>query len=128
MDHVRNLALVGNSHRLRGSRAAAGVEALGLVHSALKCVTLPAEHVVGVSTKSASTLEAPYEGVGARSPQAVELGRIPNSLVDYLWHANRVGCWAWASVDEASSRDSVVHMRLMVGAIEVLAIPASRSD
>jgi hypothetical protein len=55
----------------------------------------------------------------------IELGRIPHGLVGELGHSYRVGRWAGTSVLERTL-DSVVHVVLMVRAIKVLAIPASR--
>jgi len=56
----------------------------------------------------------------------IELGRIPGGLKGHLRHADRVRVWACGSVREAIRVDSVVHVRLVVGAVEVLAIPAWR--
>jgi len=123
-DKVLNLALVGDRHILLGDSTAAIVEALRLIHGLLERIALPAEHVISVSTKATSTLEAPHKWVRTRSPQAVELGGVPYSLVDDLWHANGVGGRAWASIGETKSANGIVHVRLVIGAIEVLAIPA----
>jgi len=91
----------------------------------LKGITLPAEHVIGMSTIGA-TLEAPDEWVGgARCPHAVELGGIPGCLEGDLWHTDRMRCWASTGIYETLRADSVVHMRLVIRAVEVLAVPAS---
>jgi hypothetical protein len=125
-DEVLDGALVGNSHGLLLDGSATIVEALGLVHGALKGIALPAEHVVGVCAESVLALEAPDEGVGATGPQAVELGGVPNSLVGQLGHTDGMAGWARWGVGESIVFDGVEHMRLVVGGIEVLAIPASR--
>ena len=73
-----------------------------------------------------SAFKAPDERVRrARGPEMVELGRIPGSLKSDLRYANRVGVGTLGSVVEVLRGDSVVHVRLMVGAVKVLAIPAS---
>jgi hypothetical protein len=43
-----------------------------------------------------------------------------------LWHTDGVGRWAGGSVGKAVAGDGVEHMRLMVRAIQVYTIPASR--
>jgi hypothetical protein len=80
----------------------------------------------GVNSYSAA-LETPDEGIrGARRPHAVELGRVPDGLVSQLRHADRVGSRARGRVDEAVTGNGVVHMRLVVWAVEVLAVPAAK--
>lgn len=46
----------------------------------------------------------------------------------YLWHADRMSGWALGSVDESVLGDAVVHVRLVVRAVKILAIPASNSN
>ena len=70
-------------------------------------------------------LEAPDEGVGAGSPHAVELLGVPDGLESDLGNTNGVGSRAGTSVVEAVGVDGVEHMRLVVGAVKVLAVPAS---
>lgn len=152
LNRLLNGALVRNAHLLLCDGTASIIEAFGLVHGALKRVALPAKHVIGVGA-SCGTLEAPYVGVGcSRGPHAVELRRVPNSfesdlykeisVTSYsgldspikspkgtnLWHADRVSGWARARVDEPVLGDGVVHMRLVVWTVEVLAVPASNSN
>ena len=55
-DHVRDGAAVGDVHGLLLDRAAAVVEALGLVHGALERVSLPAEEVVTVRAVSRTVI------------------------------------------------------------------------
>lgn len=179
-DEVLNSALIGLRHGLLLDRAAAVIEALGLVHGALQCVTLPAEHVIGVGT-GRSTLEAPQEGIPVLRgiPKTVERCCVPcdfecyplildlaytrfggvmwafqelsswgNDLGaqelrslhklwapfeelsmlwdDLLWDSDRVGVGALWSIVEVLRVDGVVHVRLVIGAVEVLAIPAAR--
>lgn len=125
-DKVIDGALVGSGHGLLRDGTAAIVEAVVLVHGALERVVLPAEHVVGVGAVPTGALEAPHEGVGGtRRPQAVEFGCVPDRLVGQLRHANGVGGRAGGGVRKAVLCDGVVHVRLVVGAVKVLAIPAS---
>lgn len=50
---------------------------------------------------------------------------IPDCLVCDLRHPDRVGSWARWSIGETVSCNRVVHVRLVVGAVKVLSIPAS---
>lgn len=56
----------------------------------------------------------------------VELGGVPDGLVGHLWHPDGVRRRAWGSGQETIHVDGVVHVRLVVGAVEVLSIPASK--
>jgi len=72
-----------------------------------------------------SALEAPDERVrSAASPQAVELGGVPSGLERDLRDADGVRRGAGRSVGEALRVNRVVHVRLVVGAVKVLAVPA----
>ena len=65
------------------------------------------------------------EGVRAiLRPHVFELGCVPERLVSQLRHADRVRGWARGSSSKAGWL-CVVHVSLMVGAVEVLAVPAS---
>lgn len=65
------------------------------------------------------------EGVGvAGVPETVELGGIPEGLVRDLGNAHGVGSGARAGIDEGSLL-GVEHVRLVVGAVGVDAIPAA---
>ena len=65
------------------------------------------------------------EGVGvAGVPETVELGGIPEGLVRDLGNAHGVGGGARTGVDEGSLL-GVEHVRLVVGAVGVDAIPAA---
>lgn len=57
---------------------------------------------------------------------AVELGRVPDGFVGDLRHPDRMRCRARRSSHEAVLGDGVVHMGLMVGAVKVLSVPASK--
>jgi len=74
-----------------------------------------------------TTLVTVAEDEGVRAilrPHIFELGCVPERLVSQLRHADRVRGWACASSSKAGWL-RVVHVRLMVGAVEVLAVPAS---
>jgi hypothetical protein len=58
-----------------------------------------------------------------RRPHISELGGIPKSLVSHLWHTDGMRRWACGTSGK-SSRLGVIHVRLVVGTIEVLAVPA----
>lgn len=78
-----------------------------------------------MSRKSSLVAIAQKEGLGSvRGPHAVELGRVPKRLVCELWHSDGMGGRARIGVEEGTSA-GVVHMRHMVGAIEVHTVPAS---
>jgi len=82
----------------------------------------------GGADSYSAALETPDEGIrGARRPHAVELGRVPDGLVGQLRHADGVGSRARGRVGEAVAGDGVVHVRLVVWAVEVLAVPAAKN-
>jgi hypothetical protein len=126
-DHILDGALVRRGHGLLLDGAAAIIEALGLVHGTLKSIALPAEQIIAVSAVAAGVgAKAPHERVRvARLPHAVELAGIPSDLKGDLRHADRVGFRASGRVVEVIRVDSVIHVRLVVGAVKVLAVPAS---
>lgn len=67
------------------------------------------------------------EGEGVRAslgPEAVELGGIPKRLVGDLRNADGVRGRAGTSVDESSPL-GIVHVGLVVRAVDVLTIPAA---
>lgn len=53
------------------------------------------------------------------------VSNIPSDLKSDLRYAYRVRCWARGGVVEVVGVDGVVHVGLVVRAVEVLAIPAS---
>jgi hypothetical protein len=120
-------ALVHHSHILRLQRPSilAGLEHAWGIHSALERVALPAEEVIGMRAVALLVTIAQEERVRTvLGPHGVELSCIPQSLVGYLRHAYGVRGRAWAGRLECLFHRAI-HMRLMVGAIEVLAVPAS---
>ena len=125
--HGIDLAGVHGANGLRLERSAvlAGVEHAGRVHGALQRIALPAKEVVGVGAEAASIAVAEDEGVAAiRGPVIGELLGVPERLVGDLGHADGVRSRAGAAVLERLL-DRVVHVRLVVGRVEVLAIPAA---
>jgi hypothetical protein len=130
VDEILDSALVHGVNGLRLERTAvlASVEHARGVHSALERISLPAEEVIGVCSESLLVTVAQDEGVAAiRGPHVGELGGIPQSLIRDLGNTDGVGCGARAGVLERVA-DGVVHVSLVVGRIEVLAIPASSND
>ena len=119
------LVHVGHGLRLERAPVLAALEHAGRVHGALERVALPAEEVVGVGAVALVVLgEAEHEGVGpAAAPHAVELGRVPEGLVGDLGGADRMRGRAWPGGLEGLL-GRVVHVRLVVGRVEVLAVPA----
>lgn len=63
-------------------------------------------------------------GLGMRT--AVELGCVPDGLVSHLWHPDGMRRRACRSGQETIRSDGVVHVSLVVGAVKVLSIPASK--
>lgn len=110
-NHILDCALVGNGHVLLGDRSTSIISTLRLVHGTLKSITLPAKHVIGMSSVPTGTLETPYEGVSlACSPKVVELGGIPDSLINDLWGADWMRCGARAGIKEAVLGNGVIHV------------------
>ena len=123
---VLNRTLIRRRHSLLSNRTTPIIKALRLIHRTLKRIALPAEHIVGVRTIPTRTLKAPDKRIRRTGrPHAVELAGIPRRLVGYLRGAHGVSRWAGWSVDEAVGFDGVEHVGLVVGAVEVLAVPAS---
>lgn len=129
LDDLLSSALVHLSDGLRLERLAvlAGVEHARRVHGALERIALPAEHVIGVGAVGMAFLVAVAEdeGVGAVGwPHVLKLGSVPERLVGELGHANGVRRRALGACAEAGGL-RVVHVRLVVGAIKILAVPAA---
>lgn len=111
---------------------ALGLEAVaqqrGRVHGALERVALPAEDVVGVGAVAGAVLVAPDERLRpVLGPEVavVERPRVPHGLERHVWHADRVRGRAGPVRHEAAPA-RVVHVVLVVGRVEVLAVPARR--
>jgi len=73
-----------------------------------------------------AVIEAPNKRLRAvRGPQrlVVEHGRVPHGLIRHLWHSDGVRGRASSCRDETSLHGAV-HVVLVVGTVEVLAVPA----
>ena len=65
------------------------------------------------------------ERVGAiLGPHVAELSSIPECLIGNLWHAHWVRRWTCAGNSECLL-GCVVHMILVIGRVDVLAVPAT---
>lgn len=81
-----------------------------------------------MSRVALTVASAPNEWLRAvRGPQGlvVELPRIPQSLIGDLGHANGMRGRARAAGGKSTVFCGIVHVILVVGAVEVLAVPAS---
>jgi len=95
------------------------------VHRALERIALPPKHVIRMRAIAEMVAIAEDKGVRpVRRPHVVEAGRVPERLEGELGHAHRVGRRAGAGGREGFL-DGVVHVRLVVGGVEVLAVPAA---
>lgn len=118
----------GNVLGLEGG--ALGAHAARRVHGLLQGVALPAKDVVGVLPEPRVVARAEVEGLRAvRRPVVgvVERRRVPDHLVHELRDAHRVRRRAVPAQAEEGRRTArrVRHVRLVVGAVQVLAVPAS---
>jgi len=103
------------------------IGALG-VHGALEGIALPAKEVVTVDTVPGVVTVAPPErlrAVGGPLGLVVELARVVHDLVHDLGDLDGMRGRAGATALEAA-RGWVGNVRLVVGAVSVLAIPAGR--
>lgn len=126
IDGSLNGTLICSRHRLLRDRTAAIIEAFRLVHSSLKSITFPTKHIIGMRA-SRNSLKAPNVRVlGTRCPHVVELAGIPHGFEGYLWHADWMRWGTCGSVGEAVEGNSVVHVRLMIGAVEIFTCKASQ--
>lgn len=124
--HVLDLASIHGRDALGFERISvlAGIEHATVIHGALERISLPSEYVVGMSAESTSVIVTHDEWVWcALWPLAVELSGVPQCLVGDLWHTDGMGGGAWSVILE-SIANGVIHVRLVVGRIEGLAIPA----
>jgi hypothetical protein len=122
-----NRALVhsGGLLTLEGPSVLASREHARAIHGLLERVALPAEQVVGVRAVALIVAVAQEERIRAiTGPHVGELSSIPERLVGDLRHADRVGCRAWSRVLESFFCGGE-HVRLMVWAVDVFAVPAS---
>lgn len=105
-------------------RGAVLVEVAVLVHGLLERVTLPAEDVVAVGGRT-SGVHGVNEGVAAGPCALVkEGGYVPHDLVHDLGKLDGVRGRA-ATTASGAGTGGVVDVALVVGAVEVLAVPAS---
>jgi len=126
-DHILDLASVHcrDALRLERSSVLAGLEHASVVHGALEGVTFPSENVISVSSVATAVVVAHEERVLAvGGPHVGELGSVIQGLVSDLRYTDGMRGGARAGVLECVS-DGVEHVRLMVGRVEGLAIPAS---
>lgn len=101
------------------------------VHGALKSITLPAKDVIGMLTIAGLVTGGESKrllSVGWPFSLVVELGGIPDNLVHQLGNADRVGGRAVATKTQESggTADGIGNVVLVVGAVQVLSIPAGR--
>lgn len=123
-NRLPNLTLVRRRHRLLHQTPTPVVEAFTLIHSSLQRISLPPKQVIRMSARSIGP-KAPHERVRMPgTPQMVKAPCFPDRLVRHLRHADGVRSWAFRSWHvKAISCDGVVHVRLMIGAVEFLAVP-----
>ena len=125
-----NLRLgAGNSLSIRlpleGRAPVAG--ALG-VHGLLEGIPLPAKQVIAVNTIAGVVTMAPVEGlrpVGGPLGLVIELARVIHDLVHDLGDLDGMGRRAGAAALKGT-RGRVRDVRLVVWAVDVLAVPARR--
>ena len=128
LDRRSNAALVRLSDGL-------GLEAVAKkrlrVHGALESIALPGKEVIGVGAVALVAVhglaEAPDKRLGAiRGPHGlvVEGTGIPHGLERQLGHADGMRGRAGTGSDEPSAA-AVVHVVLVVGAVEVFTVPAA---
>jgi len=119
------------------------------IHTALQSIVLPTEEVVAVLTMagaiktpsvSRSSDKRPFVPSNLRITKAVhqrlftilvvlgikELPGIPHYLIHHLRCADWVSSWAGGASHDGTR--SIRHVTLMIGAVQVLSIPALRKD
>jgi hypothetical protein len=97
-----------------------------VIHSLLQTIVLPAKEVVRMGTVALVVIVGKEEWVGAvPGPHVAELRSIPECLIGDLWHTDWVRRRTWTSRSKGSLT-CVVHVVLVVGRVDVLAIPASK--
>jgi hypothetical protein len=127
LDLTLNLALIhrASALRLEWPSVLASVEHAGIIHGLLERIALPAESVIGVSSKALRITGAEDERLSVCGPRKViETSRIPQGLVGELGHTDGMRRGAGTSIGERISC-SVEHVRLMVRGIDVLSVPAT---
>lgn len=130
VDARSNLARLGRVDDLVLEVLALGAHAVGGVHALLQLVILPAENVVAVLAEARVVAVAEVEGlraVGGPEALVVEGRRVPDDFVHELWNADWVrGRAAAAEAEEVGgAAGRVGDVRLVIGRVEVLAVPAA---
>ena len=130
MDGGLDGALLRLSDLLGLEVLAAGTHAAGSVHGLLEGVALPAEDVVGVLAETGRVAGGEDERlgtVGGPLGLVVEGGGVPDHLVHELGNADGVGGGAGTAQAEevGGTGGRVGDVVLVVGAVEVLAVPAA---
>lgn len=98
------------------------------IHRLLQTVVLPAEHIISVASVAGRVARGPHErlpAVGEVRRVAVERARVPHSLEQDLREPHGVRRRAGAAGLEGA-RLRVRDVVLVVGRVEVLAVPARR--
>lgn len=123
---VLHSALISLGHLLFLDGPAAIIEALGFIHRLLQRGALPPEHVIGVGA-GAVALKGPYKRVAVLGgvPGVGELLRVPGDFEGDLGNAHGMGGRTGGRVVEVLGVDRVVHVGLVAGAVEALAVPAA---
>ena len=133
VDARSNLALLSIVDGLVLEVLALGTEASRRIHALLEFIVLPAKHVVTVLAETSVVTVAEIEGlraVGGPDALVIEGSGVPYDLVHQLGNADGVAGWAAASKTEevGGTGGWVGNMSLVIGRIEVLAVPATVSS
>jgi len=95
-----------------------------IVHGTLQRISAPPEQIIRMSPIPVIIHIRPNKRLRSIFwPHVIKRGRIPHRFVRDLRHTDRVGTGTWTCFAEAAF-GGTVHMRLVVGAIEILAVPA----
>jgi hypothetical protein len=130
IDRALHLTRVHRTDRLTLQRlpVLTGLEHAFVVHGLLQRVVFPAKEVISMCTIALVVIVRQEERVGAvLGPHVVELRGIPERLVCDLWHADGMGSRAGFGISEGFVL-RVVHVVLMVGGVDVFAVPAAGLD
>ena len=95
-----------------------------IIHRALQTVSLPTEYIVGVGAIALAVHERPHKGLRPiLRPHVLEGSRVPHGFVRDLRDADGMRGRTRTSFKEAAFCGGV-HVRLVVGGVEVLSVPA----
>lgn len=100
-------------------------EISALVDSLLKEVNIPAIHKITMKAVPSGITHRPHERLRRAIPHVGEFAGIPDDLIEDRDEMDWVRGWTRAAVVGA---DGIGHVRLVIGRIEVLAIPAGRKE